>query len=77
MAPNGTLAEPLHVTTVEGKLCVAVPPQRADNLQAYLRHNGISCTLSINPAEQVTRLELWPGVDAAAAQTVLDGWTGK
>jgi hypothetical protein len=75
MAPNGTLPEPLRVTSAGGKLLIPVPWKRADSLHAYLRRHGIRSTLNIDPAERLTRLELWPGVDAAKAQSVLDAWS--
>jgi hypothetical protein len=59
-----------------GGLCIPAPWRTVEGLQTHFRRHGIGSTVHLDPACGEARLEIWPGVDAAAAQAVLDSWPG-
>ena len=76
MFAGGSLTEPLHVMTVEGRLRVPVPWDRAEAIQIYLRRQGVEATLCLDPAAREAHLDLAPEADAAKVQAALNGWEG-
>ena len=62
------------LTSHNNKLSVAVPWDRADDLQWYLRNRGISTTACLDPLEHAAWLDLWPHVDVQQVEAALREW---
>ena len=56
-----------------GRVTLAVPWDRADAARDRLAHEGHPAILGLNARSRTAGLELWPGVDPAAAAAALDG----
>ncbi len=71
MLSNQTTCETPGVTMIRGRLCVAVPWDRAEEWQTRLRREGIPTTLQLDPLWRESLLEVWPGPDAGRVQAAL------
>jgi hypothetical protein len=60
-------------TMIGEHLCVSVPWDSADELQARLRREGVETTLHLEPESREARLELWQNADVAKVQALLAG----
>ena len=74
MPQNDMVVQPLRVKSTGSQLIVDVSWREAEALQTHLRKHAVPSTLHLEPSEQVARLEIWPGPDAAAVQAALDAW---
>jgi hypothetical protein len=62
------------ITDEGGRLFIAVPWEKIENLRSFLARGGVNTTEHLEPSTHTARLEVWEGTNAQHLQDLVAGW---